>query len=128
MRFLAYVCETGPFLCWAGGDLLPRVEGRGFVWAYRKGQFPPLVMFPYITIPLIQHRYSVTLRANFNGSLTEGAVRVQSETDSDLRPGRYFRIAGSVGWCVRDGMQWPALDRPVQFVTYLVLAVQSIFT
>ena len=60
-------------------------------------------MFPYITLPLIQHRYSVTLRANCNGGLTEGAVRVQSETDSDLRPGRYFRIAGSVGWCVGDG-------------------------
>jgi hypothetical protein len=27
-------------------------------------QFPPLVMFPYIPLPLVQHRYSVTLRAN----------------------------------------------------------------
>ena len=33
----AYVCETGPFLCLAGGDLFPCVVGRGFVWVYGKG-------------------------------------------------------------------------------------------
>jgi hypothetical protein len=27
-------------------------------------QIPPLVMYPYITLPLVQHRYSVTMTVN----------------------------------------------------------------
>jgi len=55
-------------------------------------------MFPYITLPLIQHWYSVNLTANFKWLLTEVAVHVQCETDNDLRPGRVLHN------CVKCGL------------------------